>query len=508
MSYYVQDNNWTTAVTNSATDQKGASYSYPIAFNAAYPDQAPGCTSQSFFATYKCGNDATVRTIPTITNAVGKSANFNCTDLYTKCSSLTLNLGDDGILTVEDPDGVKLWNSTTDPNIKATPIVAGAAIALDAYKPTATTMTDPNMAYNRSYLKSGEYLNVGQYIGSPNGTCRLEMVTTSDNKKQLQVVYNSLGCSDLQPINSESSRLYTIPWTYRANLGNMGYVNNFGELQQYKDPAMTPGYSATFSKLANTDGTTYGMYGGNLGSPISNTPDVATCQTKCSTEVNCVGFEYEKVGKTCQLKGVDAIKNGIRYNNPKDGSVNYEYYSRIKSLNGVDNSCPSDANDIVSGETDVWKDMPTGELMTTSTKCGLMGAVENKRKLVQVVDASLNKVANSFSGYINNLYTKYETLKNSLLNNETTLASKFNELTKSKKDLADWSDEQSQQLDAMNEDRDLNMMSQNYKHIMWSILAIIIIIGIIKFTKSFGGEKIAEIAKKAEIPNPLASLPT
>ena len=63
------------------------------------------------------------------------------------------------------------------------------------------------------------------------------------------------------------------------------------------------------------------------------------------------------------------------------------------------------------------------------------------------------------------------------------LKNTFSDLTNSRKDLKDWSGDQLKQLNAMNEDRDLNMMSENYKHIMWSILAIVIIIGTIKMTK-------------------------
>jgi phosphatidylserine synthase len=36
----------------------------------------------------------------------------------------------------------------------------------------------------------------------------------------------------------------------------------------------------------------------------------------------------------------------------------------------------------------------------------------------------------------------------------------------------------------MNEDRDLNRISQNYKHILWSILAIIIIIAAIRISRT------------------------
>ena len=73
------------------------------------------------------------------------------------------------------------------------------------------------------------------------------------------------------------------------------------------------------------------------------------------------------------------------------------------------------------------------------------------------------------------------------------------ELDQSRKGVEDWSGEQGEQLDALIEDRELNMESQSYKHIMWSILAILIIIAIIKLVKYLGGGgKIADIVKIPE----------
>ena len=60
---------------------------------------------------------------------------------------------------------------------------------------------------------------------------------------------------------------------------------------------------------------------------------------------------------------------------------------------------------------------------------------------------------------------------------------KLNELTNTRNEPSDWSGEQLEQILAMNEDSQLNMVSQNYKHILWSILAIIIVIATIRLTK-------------------------
>ena len=95
-----------------------------------------------------------------------------------------------------------------------------------------------------------------------------------------------------------------------------------------------------------------------------------------------------------------------------------------------------------------------------------------------------NKNKNSFKYWMDSLRDKYYKLTGLLFNTKSSIKSTLDELQESKQNLADWTGEQLQNLQAMNEDRDLNMMSQNYRHILWSILAIIIIIGTMKMTKA------------------------
>jgi hypothetical protein len=89
----------------------------------------------------------------------------------------------------------------------------------------------------------------------------------------------------------------------------------------------------------------------------------------------------------------------------------------------------------------------------------------------------------NFKSVFDKLKEKYKNLINRITNTNTNIKTKFNDLKNTKKELADWSGEQLQNLEAMDADTDLNMMSQNYRHIMWSILAIMIIITTIKLRK-------------------------
>jgi hypothetical protein len=486
---YIVDGNWTNAVKNSGGLQTNSKYE--IKYVTGYPNPAPACTlNKNFKASYKCGDDETTKNI-LIQDAIGKEANFNCTNLKNKCSGLSLHLDDSGNLSVKDVNGVVKWTSN---NITKNPIN------------NPLVFNENNPQYDRSYLNSGEFLTDGQYISSPSGKFRLEMTTTDNNQKTLQVVYNSGGCSSTNSINQASSKLYEIPWSYRENLGSMGFVNDEGKLQLY-DSSITTSYSPNFSnftKLTNANNTTYGIYGGDLGS--SDTVDGSNvCITKCTQANNCIGFEYEKIGKTCQLKTNDAITNGIRRLNTNTNPLNgkdYEYYSRMKTVSGLDASCPSNSANISSVTTDVWNTLlgsKSNVPMTSTVKCNLAKAIDASYTELKAIETNLNTYTGPFSEIINNMYDKYNTLKLELADTRYILSDMFYDLIEKKQILANWSatsgDKQSEQLDAMNEDRDLNMMSKNYKHILWSILAIIIIIVIIFLTKSFGNSTTMEMPK-------------
>jgi hypothetical protein len=81
-------------------------------------------------------------------------------------------------------------------------------------------------------------------------------------------------------------------------------------------------------------------------------------------------------------------------------------------------------------------------------------------------------------------------LKTNLFTSKVEQADKLNKLQEYKQGLADWNGEQLAQLEAMNEDTELNMKSQNLKHNMYlyffiGVLAIVVFGGVIMALLSF-----------------------
>ena len=616
MTYYVPDGNWTSNVANSLGNNSVDVLTFTPNVDAM--DPAVAC-EKGFEATYKCGLSTSAKTISINKPADGKTARFDCAAESTACNDLKLTLTDDGKLTLTNLSGTKpLWDSVTafGPNGAFPSTQAPIAVAANAGNGTPNSAVDvgvgggPGRRYKDNFLLSGQFLESGQWIGSPTGTCRL-MMGTSQTPNSLQVVrsvpncdeldiaspivptstlsnpqapYSDLGCwkasfpQDLKyessmpydnnpkacyekaksqghtifalqnsgacfiadkgqdpkkygkhtinkycpsgglwyinhvyqingttvNTNTDAARLYTIPTIFNENIGKAGYVNDLGQLKLYPD-TMTS-YGNKFDEIGN-----YSSAGGVLASFGNST--LEECQTKCSNgsypdgsndKQKCAGFVFDTTGAMCKILD-KTLGQQQRIIKPTA-----RYFARQKGIIGQDISCPADVTIQGSG---FWNSTQKVSDMSTATKCGLANFVENERtkvrselpevmKNIQYKDADgnlseaikyadisgnavlLDKNKNGFKYWFERLQDKYNILTGNLFSTKDSIKNKMDELEESKKDLADWTGEQLQNLQAMTEDRDLNMMSQNYRHILWSILAIIIIIGTLKMTKT------------------------
>jgi len=497
MTFYVEPNNWTKNIpmsTNSDnimmvnSEGDNGLFNYEITVDNGR-DPAVGC-EKAFTALYKCGSSSSVvKNININKEANGKIAEFDCQDEYKLCNTLKLQLDDNGHLTLlktdeKDIESV-LWTNESQNIHTSFPSYSNNNYKADKGKNA------------RNYLKSGEFLTEGEWMGSPSGKYRLMM-----QSGKLQIFYNRLACSETTGPDSDASNLYQIPMSRKDNFGKIGYVNREGQLQNY--PTNMTNYINHYTEVSPEGGKGgFNITGTNI-STFGNISTAADCQTKCS-EYNansseggglftgegtqnvsssssmsnlCAGIVFNETEKKCNLRSND-IYNGRRIIDDT-----YKIYLRTKGVyNNI--TCPSDVKDYTYGSTTDWYDFSKNNIdMTPDTKCGLAHYTETTRNNMDasynVLKATLNSDAKN---RIQALDSSYNFFSNELKETKTTLNNKFNELNGTRNDLSDWTGEQLEQLIAMNEDRNTDMISQNYKHVLWSILAIIIIIATIRFTK-------------------------
>ena len=488
MTYYVPPNNWTYNIPKDGIlNSPNGIYNYTVNVDSA-PDPAVGC-SKNFTASYKCGkNTNPYKMIELSKDATGKTAVFDCSEEYNLCNNLKLELGDDGYLTLLKIDSStgneeEIWTNKEIVGVVTNSLESVAKVEYEAVNGKKFNSEQQG----RNYLMSGEFLEEGQWIGSPSGKFRLIM-----EGGILKVLYNKVSCSSNEGPDSDASNLYEIDDQQKTNLGKMGYVNNLGQLQVYPD-SMTNylGHNtSSYMSMGN-----YKLTGNDLDTITTNVNDVNDCIDACdeygtaygtdttssSSSNVCAGIVFDATNNQCHLKDKNTV-----YTEKRVIDSNSEFYLRTKGIIDNDMSCPSEPSIYTFGLTTDWSeyDLDSNNPMSQTTKCGLANYTQGEKN---AADASYNALKNKLTDDVKNkvleLDSSYNYFKTELINVKNTLKNKLNELTNTRNEPSDWSGEQLEQILAMNEDSQLNMVSQNYKHILWSILAIIIVIATIRLTK-------------------------
>ena len=177
---------------------------------------------------------------------------------------------------------------------------------------------------------------------------------------------------------------------------------------------------------------------------------------------------------TCSLKNAGMYPSGLRQ--PND---DYELYTRGKLVKN-NNSC----NKAIESTTVTnWELFPMGEKMTMDTLCSLGAITEKERKELENKHTNLSGIASVLDTKLQGLTQEKAKIDKSMQFNKSKLSTDIGTYTDVWKKSENY-DANDDNINAMVDDTDLNMVSQNYKHLIWTILAILFIIGAIKITKN------------------------
>ena len=176
---------------------------------------------------------------------------------------------------------------------------------------------------------------------------------------------------------------------------------------------------------------------------------------------------------TCWLKNAGMFPKGVRQPNE-----DFELYTRSKVVKN-NNSCNKA---IESTSAANWELFPIGEKMAMSTLCSLGAITEQERRELEAKHTNLSGVAGLLGDKLKGLTSEKRKLDSSMQTNVDKLQTDIGTYS----DVWDKSDNHEANTDNINgmlTDTDLNMVSQNYKHILWTILAILFIMGGIRINR-------------------------
>ena len=426
-----------------------------------------GTAAPLFNASYNCGTVLADDDNQTISNIRSGDTNikFDCTsnngnDDRWGCNNIVLELTDtldsNGSLTAT----VRIIQKDTTPEI----VYWKKSMTITVVEPYITKESENNALNgknNVNYLKFGEVLRNGEYIGSPNGYARIQNINgnihlcwtedgcvlkSSGNKNTLRKYGRIM--EDVKPHAVYSALKDNNPIANLKNVGKIGYVSEHGVLQSWSDVPLSTNFNpdkhVDFSPLDNvgvySDDYTYVgtyTYGGSKNSNDLGTtaeiPNVRTgsaitvsggpekCEIACTNDVpGCAGFITAKTGSelTCMFLNDEMYPKGLRKYSPER-----KMYIRNKTYdkNKINASCNKEVENINSKtwQNFIDTDSATNKTMNKNSKCGLAYAVNN------------------YPTKENSYLLEYENATNSLENTTTELAQELALLSEDEKKYLD-----------------------------------------------------------------------
>ena len=464
-NWNVKQGNWTNYLKT--LDIEGKSNGSFVLLNSSAPtpfnvDPAKGC-SKDFRANYQCGTGIN-KNVFINPDASGKAATFNCIEEHKLCKGYTLVMQDDGNLVIYNNKKQATWSSKTTSNIGVN-------------NPEKSASKGKN---GRNYLNSGEYLNDGEFIGSPNGNCYLKMTKGVG----LQIIISIPGCSDVgnetygfintsenkrlnvdSPSSIDSLAVYTIPiFSGYDNIGKVGYVTPDNKLKEY--PQNLISRSNNYIELGN-----FSNPGNDIKTINAKTPE--ECMTGCNQTNGCEGFVFNPNG-TCSLKNSNMYPKTPRI---KTSNVNVLYKRSVNLKNN--NSC---SKNVVPINGSLWGNYVKDGTMSQAVVCNLENytkeqqvKLEASRKDLQQTITEIHKRLIALDETDKKLLSSYGLTKKNLEKDMST----FQLVYKEKQNI----NNQANTLQGMQDVSEDEMISENYKNIVWSVVAILLIIGSIKLLK-------------------------
>ena len=328
--------------------------------------------------------------------------------------------------------------------------------------PTHTAALGKN---GRSYLKIGEMLHMGEFIGNTNGTVYLIMQTDGN-----LVAYTSVAVSSCSKSEANKNNIVASGGDYAihkisasgipGSLGKMAYIDNNGTLMEYPS-TMLSSNSKSFTTIPNTDST-----GNDIGSPVKNA-SVEKVQVFAAETPNCIGFVYDKNTQTGYLKNKMANVGSLIVNHARD------IYIMRPSIAVLPDGVNPTINEI---DSVLYQNYPKGPSMSPDYKNNLVKMTSvQEAQLGQLYD-SLNLIASQLNAFTAQLKERGINVSNQIAQNNSFInegAMKLEQLNaKIKKNSM-------RDLEVYNQilnDNELLATSQNYSYMIWTIIALGVVI--------------------------------
>ena len=327
--------------------------------------------------------------------------------------------------------------------------------------------------YGTSFLKTNQILNKGDWVSSADGSLLLIM----QNDGNLVLYTFKTNCSSTTT-NGTTNYYGGVLANALYNIGNVGIAANMGEVAYVNSDSQLYPYPSSNVKGANT----YSLIMQNTNIPgndisgisSSNSTSVDSCMTACNNSSDCNAFVYDTSGPTpvCLPKKLSPTNiyslNNFKVNNDMTTYIRDKTF--ITPLPGVSDTI----NNIDTLRYQNYE-KPTSNTNSGSNKLSNLISA-HKQQLSQLQDK-----LNLLSSQMNDIRNKL-TNNNDLVNTQTQkdILGFDGYLLENKINNDKINGFKNNNIDNILNDTNIKTLQENYRYILWSILAIGIVIVAIK----------------------------
>jgi hypothetical protein len=463
-------------------------------------DPAKGC-NKTFTGTYTCGK-GTPKNV-TMNNFNGASvATFDCRTEHDTCINFRFEITDTGILRFTDKNGntIRQFYETAPETNES---VNGGQSSSDINTINNMVLYDRLPAsFNLKrryymYMYPSQSLKAGEYICSSTGNCFFALDETDGKFKIFTIKIRSkpanlatqsgvtviVGDNDVAGSSTKkSAALYELNGVSVDNLDKFANISIDGKRRMFGIYQRELGekYVEVTGKDVIGRTVTYDNPENNLQEITNENRDIAYCFNQCSFRPDCGGFVVSQTQPDkCYLKTTDMFPTGNRVKNPDT-----KLYKRLYKPKGVSSSCMRPENAEVAAIDSVLLDHYPKDrysTMSKSTLCGVDQLVENPTNRLSAIESgALATFLSNMSTNIGNAMEKityYNTVEADPEMDTNRRIDGYDAVNREIKSIVNKQDI----ISGVEEDTHLQVVSETYKYIIWSIVAIVIIIVIVTY---------------------------
>ena len=486
----------------------GKLYSY---YQPAYeqPDPATGC-SKNFVGNYKCGNGA----LKEITASGASTAFFDCRTEHDICTNHRLELTTSGEVRFTDRNGNSITSGVNGINIDAANRKTNESLNPSPHLRAQVEELNAMVRYDNlpnlkrkfvKYMYPSQSLGPGEYICSATGNCF--MVLTTDGKLEvcaLKIKSDPVLATSvlMKGSGTVSHALYELDGINVENLGKVANISIDGKRRMYSNSQLSLGtkYIEITGKDAKDRPIAYDNPGESLESVRNDTGSIDFCFQQCSSRPDCGGFAVSKSDPdTCYLKTADMFPVGMRV-----PSTSTQLYKRLYTpkLQKISESCAKpDNTNVVAIDSVLFDHYPTDRndpRMTRSTLCGVDQIVETQSSAFADASANLTSIYDRIMAGISAMIKK-RTIYNLIRDDpKMNVGNKIRDYATTTNEIGAIN-EREETIRGTEEDTRIALISETYKYILWSILAIGILIAIVLYGDVGSGGIAANISSVTDL---------